>query len=70
MTHSGKRLQMLDADIQGRLQSLDREHLAALLDYMLGDTAAVDGKSTSSRLLDRGIVSQTPETKTPDASRG
>ena len=58
---------MLDPDIQGRLESLDREHLAAVFDYMLGNAAS---DSRESAMRDETVPLHDPETTTPDLGRG
>jgi hypothetical protein len=59
---------MLDPDIVGRLQSLRREHLSAVFDYMLGEGKGGDQWTETSqaqfarvtRTKPKGAVSDTP----------
>jgi hypothetical protein len=70
MTHEGKRLQMLDPDIQGVLQSLERDHLIALLDYMLGDVDAAEMERACASLFSSQTEALPSTTKAPDINRG
>lgn len=57
---------MLDPDIEGRLRALESEHLAALVDYLLGGE---ERGASHGWLIGEGRNSP-PQTKTPGANRG
>jgi hypothetical protein len=61
---------MLDPDIQGLLQSLERDHLAALLDYMLGDVDPVTLERACVALIDTRTDELSLKTMAPDINRG
>jgi hypothetical protein len=61
---------MVDRDIQFRFESLEPDHLNAVLDYLLGSKTPAQPGQTNGKQSSLRLRTSSFETKTPDNSRG